>query len=218
MNRPVRHDLVWLDPAQAGALQVEAAFRPAVARWLADGWPVVATRRADGTEAGMTCLGIPLPPSRGRGRIALKAPARALLGARPPLRLAEVIASAPAERREALEALQAEAQGLAIPLRVHGSLAWQHLTGEDYVTAGSDLDLLIEVGSRWQLGAVLRMLQLWERRTGLIADAELQLPAGGVAWRELVSGAERVLVKQEAGVALLARGGLLATLPAGGAP
>ncbi len=218
VNSPVRHDLVWLDPAQAGALEVEAAFRPAVVRWLASGWPAVAARRVDGTRAGMTCLGIPLPPSRGRARIAFSAPARAMSRRRPPLRLAEVIASAPAERRVALEALHAEAHGLGIVLRVHGSFAWQHLTGEPYVTANSDLDLLLEAGSRWQLGAALRMLQLWELRTGLVADAEFQLPAGGVAWRELVSGAEQVLVKQEAGVTLLARGELMATLPAGGAP
>jgi phosphoribosyl-dephospho-CoA transferase len=217
-NSPVRHDLVWLDPTQAGALEVEAAFRPAVARWLAAGWPAVAARRAGGTEAGVTCLGIPLPPSLGRARIALKAPARAVASRRPPLRLAEVIASAPAARRGALEALDAEAHGLGIVLRVHGSLAWQHLTGEPYVTASSDLDLLLDAGSRWQLGAALRMLQLWELRTRMVADAEIQFPAGGVAWRELASGAERVLVKQEAGVALLARGEVMAALPVGRSP
>lgn len=218
VNSPLRHDLVWLDPAQAGTLEVEPAFRPAVARWLADGWPAVAARRVDGTRAGMTCLGIPLPPSRGRARIALRAPARAMSRQRPPLRLAEVIASAPPERRGALEALHAEACGLGMVLRVHGSLAWQHLTGEPYVTASSDLDLLLDAGSRWQLGAALRMLQLWELRTGLVADAELRLPGGGVAWRELVSGAGQVLVKQEAGAALMSRDEVMATLPAGGAP
>jgi phosphoribosyl-dephospho-CoA transferase len=218
VNDLVRHDLVWLDPAQLGALEVEPLHLQAVAQWIGADLPAVATRRGQGGLDGAAWLGIPLPPSRGKLRIPLRAPARAVARARPPLRLAEAVASAPAARRGALEALDAEAQGLGILLRVHGSLAWQHLTGEPYMTASSDLDLLLEAGSRWRLGAALRMLQLWERRTGLIADAEIRLPAGGVAWRELVSGAAQVLVKQEAGVTLLARHELMAALPAGGSP
>jgi phosphoribosyl-dephospho-CoA transferase len=218
VNSLVRHDLAWLDPAQVGALEVEPLHHPTVARWIEAGLPAVATRRGQDGQDGAAWLGIPLPPSRGKLRIALRAPVRAVLRARPPLRLAEVVSSAPAVRRGALEALDAEAQGLGILLRVHGSLAWQHLTGEPYLTARSDLDLLLEAGSRWRLGAALRMLQRWEWRTGLVADAEIRLPAGGVAWRELVSGVAQLLVKQEAGVTLLARDELMATLPAGGAP
>jgi phosphoribosyl-dephospho-CoA transferase len=213
-----RHDLVWLDPAQVGALHVEPIHHGTVAQWVEAGRPAVATRRDPGTPAGTAWLGIPLPPSRGKLRIALRAPAGALVRARPPLRLAEVMASAPAGLRVALEELDAEAGGLGILLRVHGSLAWQHLTGEPYVTASSDLDLLLEPGSRPQLGAALRMLQRWELRKGQVADAEVRLPAGGVAWRELLSGVDRVLVKQEAGVTLLARNELLSMLSAGGAP
>jgi phosphoribosyl-dephospho-CoA transferase len=213
-----RHDLVWLDPAQVGALEVEPIHRSTVAQWVDAGRPAVATRRDPGAREGMARLGIPVPPSRGKLRIALLAPAGALVRARPPLRLAEVTASAPAGLRAALEELDGEAGGLGILLRVHGSLAWQHLTGEPYVTASSDLDLLLEPRDRSQLGEALRMLQRWELRTGRVADAEVRLPAGGVAWRELLSGAHQVLVKQEAGVTLVARGELLAMLPAGGAP
>jgi phosphoribosyl-dephospho-CoA transferase len=178
----------------------------------------VAARRTPGAAAGQTCLGIPLPPSRGRARIALRAPATAMLRSRVPLRLAEVLATADLERRPALEQLQADAEALGLVVRVHGSLAWQHLTGEPYLTAASDLDLLLAAGSRWQLSAALRMLQLWERRTGLKADAEMVLPAGGVAWRELAGGAAQVVAKREASVALLSREEALAGLPAGSAP
>jgi phosphoribosyl-dephospho-CoA transferase len=209
----VRHDLVWLDPVRESEFEVEGRHRLAVSGWVAAGWPAVATRRGDGARDGMVWLGIPLPPSRGTIRIALRAPADAVLRVQPALRLAEVIGSAPAERRAALADLHAAAGEAGTLLRVHGSLAWQHLTGEPYMTADSDLDLLLEAESRWQLSAALRMLQLWEKRTGLVADAEIRLPVGGVAWRELASGAAQLLVKQEQGVAMVARG----ELPAGGA-
>jgi phosphoribosyl-dephospho-CoA transferase len=212
---PARHDLVWLDPACAAALRVAGADRAEVDRWLALGWPVVAARRAPGTPEALACLGIPLPPSRGKGRIALQAPVEAVLRRRPPLALDEILESAPPGHREALRELAAEAAALGLQPRVHGSLAWQHLTGQPYADARSDLDLLFAVSSRRQLTGALRMLQRWERRSGLVADAELQLPAGGVAWRELASGAARLLVKQPAGVALMAREALLAPLPAG---
>lgn len=218
MNSPARHDLVWLDPAQLGAMELEPEHHAEVARWLAEGRPAVAARRGPCTPADVACLGIPLPPSRGRARIALRAPARALVRTRSPLRLAEVLGAAPPERRAALAQLHDEARGLGIMLRVHGSLAWQHLTGEPYTTDASDVDLLLAVASGWQLGAALRLLLLWERRTGLVADAEVALPAGGVAWRELAGGAAQVLVKREASVALLARAEALAGLPAGGGP
>jgi phosphoribosyl-dephospho-CoA transferase len=189
-----------------------------VAAWLAQGRPAVAARRPAGADEALACLGIPLPPSRGRARIPLRAPLQAVVRVGPPLALAEAIPSAPAGQREALRGLHAEAVTLGLLLRVHGSLPWQHLTGEPYLTASSDLDLLLSIGSRWQLSAALRLLALWERRTGLVVDGELRLPAGGVAWRELATGAERLLVKRAAGVDLLSRHELLGALPSGMAP
>ena len=217
MTRPARHDLVWLDPARLDALALDPAHRGEVARWLAAGWPLVATRRPPGLAAQVACLGLPLPPSRGRTRIALRAPADAVVGVEKALRLVEALPSAPPDRRGALAALHDQARRLGLTLRVHGSLAWQHLTGQPYLTEGSDLDLLLTVTDRAQLTAALGLLQRWERRTGLTADAEIGLPAGGVAWREVWSGAARLLVKGEDFVALRPRAELLAPLDAEGA-
>jgi phosphoribosyl-dephospho-CoA transferase len=218
VNDTARHDLAWLDPSRLGAMEVDAAHRGELARWIRCGWPAVVTRRPPGADAGAVWLGLPLPPSRGRLRIALRAPAGAILRSRKPLELAEALAAVAPDRRAALEALDEEARGLGLTPRVHGSLAWQRLTGEAYTTASSDLDLLLAVESRRQLGAALRMLLLWERRSGLRADAELRLPAGGVSWRELASGARRVLVKGEADVVLLSADLLMAGLPEGCRP
>jgi phosphoribosyl-dephospho-CoA transferase len=213
-----RHDLVWIDPSQCAALVVDDKCRPEVARWLERALPTVATRRGPGAQASFAWLGIPLPPSRGRGRIALQAPVRAVLRVSPPVLLAEVIGSSPADRQAALRDLDAEARALGLEFRAHGSLAWQLLTGETYATPDSDLDLLFRAASLPHLEATFRLLDAWERRTGLVADAEVGLPGGGVAWRELASGAEKVLVKGDEGVALLRRADVLSTLPAGGSP
>lgn len=216
--RPARHDLVWLDPAREAGLEVEAAWRPEVERWLARGLPAVARRREPGASGEVVFLGIPLPPSRGRDRIALRAPAEAVARVEPPLLLAAARESAPREWRGPLRALVGEARERGVALRVHGSLAWQHLTGERYVAAGSDVDLLVDVRSDGQLAPVLALLASWERATGIHADGELRLPAGGVAWRELAAGAPRVLLKSDAAVALVPRAAALAGLATGGAP
>jgi hypothetical protein len=57
-----RHDLVWLDPAQVGELDVEPIHRSTVAQWVDAGRPAVATRRDPGAPERTVRLGIPLPP------------------------------------------------------------------------------------------------------------------------------------------------------------
>lgn len=220
---PSRHDLVWLDPARAAGLEVEPAWRPEVERWLARGLPAVARRRDGDPGAGAgggaaVALGIPVAPSRGKARIALSAPAGLVLRVEPPLRLATALGSAPAAWRQPLRALDGAARALGVVLRVHGSLAWQHLAGEPWVAGGSDVDLLVDLDRADQVEAALAVLAAWERTAGIRADGELRLPAGGVAWRELASGARQVLLKSDAAARLVPRAAVLAGLAAGGAP
>jgi phosphoribosyl-dephospho-CoA transferase len=135
----------------------------------------------------------------------------------PPLRLAEAVPSAPAAWRGAMQSLGAQAHRAGLEPRVHGSLAWQHLTGEPHLTPTSDLDLLLAVKDRGQLEAALELLGRWERPAGVAADVELALPAGGVAWRELASGAAQLLVKGEDFVALRPRAEVIRSLLDGAA-
>ena len=218
---PSRHDLVWLDPVRSAGLVVEPAWRPEVERWLDRGLPAVARRRDRDPGAGSgtdVALGIPLPPSRGKARIALTAPAGAVARVDPPLRLATALGSAPPAWRQPLRALDGAARELGVVLRVHGSLAWQHLTGEPWVVGGSDVDLLVDLDRAAQVEGALTLLAAWERTAGIRADGELRLPGGGVAWRELASGARQVLLKSDAAARLVPRAAVLAGLAAGGAP
>jgi len=202
---PSRHDLVWLSAAgAASALNgLAAEERGEVVEWLRLGRPVIRTRDRPEAPPGRLCLGLPLPPDRGKRRLALSASRSGVAGWRAPPLLAEVIDSAPCSWREALLGLELESRALGLPLRVYGSLAWQYLSGEGYLRESSDLDLLWSPADAAQLRAGLALLQAWEEGCGLRADGEVLLAVGAVSWRELVQAPPRVLVKRQGEVLLL---------------
>lgn len=202
---PSRHDLVWLTAAGAASVLngLAAEERGEVVKWLRLGRPVIRTRDRPGEPPGRLCLGLPLPPDRGKRRLALSASRGGVAGWRPPPLLAEVIDSAPRSWREALLGLELKARALNLPLRVYGSLAWQYLGGEGYLRESSDLDLLWSPTDAAQLQAGLALLQAWEEGCGLRADGEVLLAVGAVSWRELAQAPARVLVKGQREVLLL---------------
>jgi phosphoribosyl-dephospho-CoA transferase len=201
---PTRHDLIWLTPAGAAAATVDlaAAERGLVLDWLNSGRPLIHTRRRAGDPAGWLPLGLPLPPSLGKRRLALCVPPDGLERCSAPPLLATVIDCAPPAWREWLIRLEQGARNLQLCLRVFGSLAWQYLTGDTYLSESSDLDLLWSPVDQAQLQAGLALLQEWERKSGLRADGEVLLPVGAVAWRELASAPSHVLVKDAWAVTL----------------
>ena len=88
-----------------------------------------------------------------------------------------------------------------LELRVFGSLAWQALSGHNYMTEKSDIDLLWHPLSHMQLQQGIALLTRWELATGLRADGEVLFGgSSAVSWREwatLKSGDDRrVLVKR----------------------
>ena len=154
-----------------------------------------------------------MPPGRGRTRIALRLAPGAVLSMAAPPPLQDVIPSAPLPWRDPLTRLAAGADALGVTLRVYGSLLWQHLTGEQHITAHSDIDLLLRAGHTRQLHAVLMLLQTWQRDTGLRLDGELLLHGErAVAWRELLGTSPQVMLKSATAVALLARTEVLSLL------
>jgi phosphoribosyl-dephospho-CoA transferase len=208
-----RHDLVWVDPCclrQHLHGEIAPSERALVQEWFEHGRPAVVRRSEAHTPDGMINLGIPLSPQRGRLRIALTLAAKVVRDIQPPLLLTRVTPHAPATWQAPLRYLAAAAEAMQLPLRVYGSLLWQHLTGEPYVTERSDVDLLFRVRDAFHLRSAMTLLLQWERETGLRADGELLLADGsGVAWRELLHGDGPVLVKRIAAADLLARADVL---------
>jgi len=200
-----RHDLVFVSPAAWRSLLDERrdlAGEPVVAGWIDCGWPLIARRVAPGEADGLS-LGLPLPPSLGKRRIALLLPADAMVSTAPPPLLGEAIAVAPPAWRSTMERLVELAASHGGQVRVFGSLAWRLLTGLDYLTARSDLDILLPLPHAGDVVRLTAELAALERTAPMHLDGELVREDGaGVNWREFQGGAHEVLVKTARNAAL----------------
>jgi phosphoribosyl-dephospho-CoA transferase len=198
-------------------------MRAQVAAWLAADRPLVVARQpcgeviSDSITVGTIATGLALPPAQGKCRVALSVAAPDIARYTLPLRLADAIAHAPAEWQPALTELDAAAMDMELELRVFGSLAWQALSGLQYLTPQSDIDLLWHPRSHAQLQQGIALLAQWEQDHGLRADGEVLFGgSSAVSWREwatLKSGKDqRVLVKRASSAELVAARELLELL------
>jgi len=214
-----RHDLAWLTLRgwERASRDAPAGTRDAIAGWGRAGWPGVVTRAHADLGPGQVALGIALPPRPVDGskpRIALSCGAGDIDRAGPALALADAVEAAPSAWRKALAALDEEAVDAGLNLRVYGSLAFQALTGQAYVTARSDIDLLLHPATALDYRYALALLARHARVLPL--DGEIVFGGGlAVAWKELAGaqhGQVRVLSKSLQGIALVTVDSLLASL------
>ena len=208
-ERPIgRHDLVFVSPEGWRAMlatRSDLAADPLVAHWSDRGWPAI-RRRAMPGEASGVALGLPLPPSAGKKRLCFLLQSDDIISvARPPL-LNEVRASAPRPWWPVLDRFDELACRHSVEVRVFGSLAWRTLTGLDYVTDRSDLDLLLDVGRDADLDRLVSDMAAIETDAPMRLDGELMREDGAaVNWREFHAGAGEILVKEIEYVRLLDR-------------
>ena len=203
-----RHDLVYVAPRGWRAMLArrdDLAAEPLVVRWAEQGWPAISRRAMPHEPSGVT-LGLPLPPSAGKKRLAFIVQTDDVASmARPPL-LSDARASAPAAWLPTLDRLAELPLRHAVKARVFGSLAWQTLTGLAYVTEHSDLDLLLDLGRDTDLDCLTADIAAIEAAAPMRLDGELMRDDGAaVNWRELHAGMNEVLVKRPDGVGLLGR-------------
>ncbi|KXS33161.1 MAG: Phosphoribosyl-dephospho-CoA transferase [Candidatus Gallionella acididurans] len=231
-----RHSLVWMRPnchAAVAAQVKDGATHTQVAAWLAADRPLVVARQPCGAalpdaitpnsitpgtlSAGTISTGLALPPAPDKRRIALVVAAHEIARHTQPLLLADAIAHATVAWQPALAELHDAAINIGIKLRVFGSLAWQALSGLQYLTPHSDIDLLWNPLSHAQLQQGIALLARWEQEHGLRADGEVLFGASSaVSWREWAAlrpgGNQRVLVKRDSGAELVVAGELLELL------
>jgi phosphoribosyl-dephospho-CoA transferase len=214
-----RHDLAWLTPRgwERAGEDAPASVRAAIASWRRAGWPAVVTRAHADLGPEQVALGIALPPRPADGskpRIALGCGAGDIERTAPALALADAIDAAPSGWCKPLAALDEEAAGAGLSLRVYGSLAFQALTGQAYVGATSDIDLLLHPAGAHDYRHALALLARHARVLPL--DGEIVFGGGqAVAWKELAAaphGQARVLAKSLSGIALVTVDSLLASL------
>jgi phosphoribosyl-dephospho-CoA transferase len=205
---PGRHDLVFVSPEGWRAMldaRDDLAADSLLARWPKMRWPTI-RRRALPCEAGGLALGLPLPPSAGKKRICLMVDIDHVASvARPPL-LRQARAYAPRNWWTTLDRLDGLALRHAVDARVFGSLAWQALTGLDYVTGRSDLDVLFEFQGETDIDRFVAEVAAVETGAPMRLDGELMGADGAaVNWREFHGGAGELLVKSIERVVLLGR-------------
>jgi phosphoribosyl-dephospho-CoA transferase len=197
-QNPRRHDLVFVNPTVWRSFletRDDLADDPLVAGWVDRGWPLIARRSAPEEDRGVP-LGLPLPPSAGKRRIALLMdPTGIRSTARPPL-LSAAFRVAPAAWIPTLRTLNHVATRLDVEARVFGSLAWCLLTGLNYLTARSDLDFILSLPRPRDFAELMTELDSIDSAAPMRLDGEIVRDDGaGVHWRELHSGARDVLAK-----------------------
>lgn len=210
-----RHAFCRLRPGAVPIALCDGDDAEAVYAWLATGRPAIRRRRQQGESATGVPLGIALPTEQGRRRLGLRASEADVTRCEPPPRLADAAATAPAAWQGALAGIAVDAAREELDVRVYGSLAWQHLTGERYLRAASDLDLAVWIGDAAGLDRTLALFDAWDGAGRMRLDGEVIFPGeAAVNWRELRAGEERVLVKRPDATALEPRAALLTELAA----
>ena len=206
-NRMIRrHDLVFVSPVAWRSLlqrRDDLAGEPLVVEWVDRGWPLIARRAMHGEADGVP-LGLPLPPYAGKRRLSVLMQPEDIVSTAPPPGLSAAISVAPNWWQHTLGAVVSLASRYGVEARIFGSLAWSTLTGLDYLTDTSDLDLLLPIHCGSDLVRLTADIAAIEATAPMRLDGELMRDDGaGVNWRELHTGARELLVKTTDGVALL---------------
>jgi phosphoribosyl-dephospho-CoA transferase len=206
-NRMIRrHDLIFVSPVAWRSLlqrHDDLAGEPLVVEWVERGWPLIARRAMHGEADGLP-LGLPLPPFAGKRRLSVLIQPKDIISTAPPLALGAAISVAPARWQRTLGEVMNLACRYGVEARIFGSLAWRTLTGLDYLTDSSDLDLLLPIHCGSDLVRLTADLAAIEATAPMRLDGELVRDDGaGVNWRELHTGACELLVKTTDGVGLL---------------
>jgi phosphoribosyl-dephospho-CoA transferase len=204
-----RHMLVWLTATgwHAAIAAARDEHKTALMLWESQDWPVVVRRLDADAAADEISLGLPMPPHAETGvkvRIALRA------------RTADIRKLGPAMALRSAGgqfAAMCDAAG-SLQWQVYGSLAMQALTGLQYVSPASDIDVLFHPASRQQLEAGVALLAHHAEQLPL--DGEIVFPGGAAVswkeWRLAMMHPAKVMVKELGSVRLADTASLLATL------
>jgi phosphoribosyl-dephospho-CoA transferase len=205
-QEPRRHDLIFVSPVAWRSLlqrRDDLAGEPLVVEWVDRGWPLIARRAVPGEGDGVP-LGLPLPPFAGKRRLSVVMQFDDIASTVSPPQLRIAVDVAPLPWRQTLDKVVTLASRHRVQARIFGSLAWKTLTGLDYLTETSDLDLLLPISRGTDLIKLTADLAAIEATAPMRIDGELMRDDGaGVNWRELHTGARELLVKTTDGVALL---------------
>ncbi len=214
-----RHNRVWLNASgwQRACAAANKENLSELERWAANDWPLTVRRSESMLPADSLGLGLALPPdvqTSLKTRIPLTVNLNEITQHEPPLLLTAVASVMPPAWKDACTDLTHDLIGAQLELRVYGSLALQAITGLPYLTATSDIDVLLYPRTHAQLRQGLHLLHIYAQRLPL--DGEIVFPSGcAVAWKEWVEavrGSHKVMVKSMANLNLMNVDALLSEL------
>lgn len=213
-----RHDLVRVDESHWQTLvatQGDGTRAYWLREWGARGWPVIIRRDDNESSPESVAVGVPLPRSSGKLRVAQHVPRVAVAARLPPVLLADCRHAAPRGWGAVLDQLEALGDATATAPGVCGSLLWQHLTGLEYLHDASDIDVLWRVTSLSQACAIAGALPEIEHCTGIRVDGEILSARGwGVHWREFGTQPPEMLVMTRGNAQLRSKADVFAHLEA----
>lgn len=183
-----------------------------LSEWTAAGRPLVLSRQPRELAPGRTLLGLPLPPSAGKHRIAFEVPTSRIARRAPPPPLRAISSLLPTHWQATLQTLNSHADIAATAPRAFGSAAMQAITGIACLGEESDLDLLLTPPSRAAAERALAALRgIVARGTCPPLDGEMLDRHGRAAsWRELLAGTRQILFKHLDHVGMTTREDFLA--------
>lgn len=174
--------------------------------WARRGRPVIGRGVLPHDKPDRLPLGLACIEAGQRLRISFSVPMHAVVRVEEPLPLADVVTGLPPAMRSTALGLVRFAGETGMPLRVYGSVFWQHTSGDVYLHDRSDLDLLAQPATADDAKRWLDVLELAETSSAVRIDGEIELPTGeAVAWRELAMAGGKILVKSDAGPSLRPR-------------
>lgn len=182
-----RHDLVLV---KSTITEID----PAITAWAAAGRPLIVTRQDPLIPAGQIDLALVLPGNdKAKSRLKCRIQQQDIVSIQAPILLKTVAQRLDDSHLQAVDKACSDAH---LTPRVYGSYAWQALTGLDYISPASDLDLLFTVNSATELMQLKAHLPHILSAAPLRLDGEL-LFAGthAVAIEEFLSDAASVLCK-----------------------
>jgi phosphoribosyl-dephospho-CoA transferase len=203
-----RHQLVRILPAAWDVLlasRVDLSDEPLLREWVRNGWPLI-VRRPMPDEVGGLSLGLPLPPSAGKRRIAVQLQPDDVVSVGSLPSLHSVMQASPNAWLPCLRELDGLAKTYGVQAGVFGSLAWQWLTGVHYLGPNSDIDVAWALPSRERIESFLDDLADIESRAPMRVDGELIRHDGtGVNWREVHAGHTDLALKTATKVVMCSR-------------
>jgi phosphoribosyl-dephospho-CoA transferase len=203
-----RHQLVRVRPAAWTLLlraRPDLAGEPLLQDWATLGRPLIARRRGPLDGDGVL-LGLPLPPSAGKRRIAVEMRAGDIVSVSPLPCVSEVLGTAPVAWQPCLQELSGLSRAYGVRSGVFGSLCWQWLTGLTYLSPRSDADIAWSLPRPDRLERFLDDLADIDARAPMRLDGELVRADGaGANWRELHAGGAELALKTADQALLYAR-------------